>query len=923
MARPATLSRPEVLAPAGDLVSIQAAIAAGADAVYFGLSEGFNARAKTKGVSASELKAVVQRCHEAGTRAYLTLNTLLFEDELAPLSELLIEVAAAGVDALIVQDPAVALIAHAVAPRLEVHASTQMTISSPEAAQFAASLGVTRVVVPRELSVSEIQRFAAQSPVELEVFVHGALCMSWSGQCLTSEAWGGRSANRGQCAQSCRMPYELVVDGEVRPLGDVQYLLSPSDLAGFRALESLQSAGVASLKIEGRYKGPAYTYQTVKAYQRWLDVLERGEQSTEVAEGELQRELTDLALIYSRGFSDGFLGGSDHQQLVEGRFPKHRGVCLGRVMKVEGQKVWVQATGDERVISGGQALEVVARAQGHSQSHSQTRSQTRSQRALEMRGGSTGRSDPLPLLGATEGSARPALASLSPRPGMGVVFDAGHPEGEEAGGRLYEVAQRGPQRWELTFASGAVLSSVQEGDRVWVNSAPSLVKESERAALQVPFGRLPITLEVGGALGLPLTARATLRPRHREALYQVSLETALTLTTARGEGLNEGLLHAKLGAFGQTPFTLHEMRCALPSGLHLPVSALKQLRRSLVEALLKALERDQGHPVQSHTPLEVVRADLSAVEPRSSLVEGLSPSPVLLPLCRTEEQLEAVIASGLKEVELDWMEFIGLKRAVERARSFGLKVHIATVRVQKPGEQGYDQRIESLRPDGVLIRHWGALTHFAQLRANLEERGQGHPELHGDFSLNLTNSLSARHVLGMGLDSVTASHDLDVHQLKALMAQLPGDRLTVTLHHHIPTFHTEHCVYAHLLSRGADFRSCGRPCEAHRVALRDHKGQEHPVIVDVECRNTVFNAAAQSALSLVEDLKSRGVGRLRVEFVWESRSQVSAVLEGYQGLISGVLSELEVRRLVGAHEQFGLSSGTMTLYEKPLRSHPS
>jgi len=910
MARPAPSTRPEVLAPAGDLISINAALSAGADAVYFGLSEGFNARAKTKGVAAHELKGVVQRCHEAGARAYLTLNTLLFEDELEPLSKLLIEIAQAGLDALIVQDPAVALLARAVAPRLQVHASTQMTISSPEAARFAEGLGVTRVVVPRELSVSEIQRFAEQTPLELEVFVHGALCMSWSGQCLTSEAWGGRSANRGQCAQSCRMPYELIVDGELRPLGDVQYLLSPADLAGFRALESLKRSGVSSLKIEGRYKGPAYTYQTVQAYQRWLDVLERGEQSSAQAEEALQRELTDLSLIYSRGFSDGFLGGSDHQQLVEGRFPKHRGVCLGRVTQVEGVKVWVTATGDEREVTGGRAITEAPQEQ------------TRSQRALEIRGASAGRSDSLPLLGATEGSARPALAPLSPAPGMGVVFDAGHPEGNEAGGRLYEVTQRGPQRWELTFASEELLSRVQVGERVWVNSAPSLLKASERSALQPVFGRLEISVEVSGALGAPLVVKASVQPRHRAVTYHARQATKLVLTEALGEGLTEALLRSKLCGFGQTPFTLQALKVTLPEGLHLPVSTLKQVRRALVEELLSALEADQGHPILTDRPLHVARALLQ----RGSVDRQVGPSPVtptLIPLCRTEEQLEAVIASGLKEVELDWMEFIGLKRAVERARSFGLKVHIATVRVQKPGEQGYDKRIESLNPDGVLIRHWGALTHFAELRSRLEEQGEGRPELHGDFSLNLTNSLSAQHVLGMGLDSVTASHDLDISQLKALMGQVSPSQLTVTLHHHIPTFHTEHCVYAHLLSHGADFRSCGRPCEAHRVALRDHKGQEHPVIVDVECRNTVFNASAQSALSLVEDLKARQVRRLRVEFVWETHAQVSAVLEGYQGLLNGTLNEAEVRRLVGAHEQFGLSSGTMTLYEKPIQGRTS
>ena len=192
---------PELLAPAGDAEALRAALAAGADAVYFGLDMGFNARARTANFALETLPATVAQIHAAGARAYLTLNTLIFEPELLAVEVILRAVADAGVDALIVQDPAVALLARALAPTLEVPASTQMTISSPEAAVFAQTLGCTRVVVPRELSVAEIRQFAAGTPLELEVFIHGALCMSWSGQCLTSEAWGGRSANRGQCVQ--------------------------------------------------------------------------------------------------------------------------------------------------------------------------------------------------------------------------------------------------------------------------------------------------------------------------------------------------------------------------------------------------------------------------------------------------------------------------------------------------------------------------------------------------------------------------------------------------------------------------------------------------------------------------------------------------------------------------------------------------
>src|SRR3954463_2135031 len=237
------LPRPELLAPAGDEESLRAAVAAGADAVYFGLRGGFNARARADNFAAADLPRIFDFLHGKGVQGFVTFNTLVFDRELGVACEALAGIARAGADALIVQDLGVARLAREVCPELPLHASTQMTVSSAEAAEIAKGLGVTRVVLPRELSIEEIGRFAAGTDLELECFVHGALCVSWSGQCLTSEAWGQRSANRGQCAQSCRLPYDLMVDGEVKDLGLEKYLLSPKDLGAFDLIPDLVDAG--------------------------------------------------------------------------------------------------------------------------------------------------------------------------------------------------------------------------------------------------------------------------------------------------------------------------------------------------------------------------------------------------------------------------------------------------------------------------------------------------------------------------------------------------------------------------------------------------------------------------------------------------------------------------------------------------------
>ncbi len=857
---------PEILAPAGDDDSLAAALAARADAVYFGLDSGLNARARAANFSVERLPELMDRIHRAGARGYVTVNTLVFENELPHVEAVLRACASSGVDALIVQDPAVVLLSRAIAPSMEVHASTQMTVSSAEGAAFAQQLGVSRVVVPRELSVEEIRTFARGTSLELEVFIHGALCMSWSGQCLTSEAWGGRSANRGQCAQSCRLPYELVVDGEVRPLGDVAYLLSPLDLAGARAVADLADIGVASLKIEGRLKGPAYVLSAVEGYRRWREAI------VEKREGEeaLQRDLGRMAVAYSRGFSDGFFEGSDHQELVEGRFPKHRGALLGEVTDVKPGVVRVRRA---------------------------TRKVTLPMQVPE------------------------------PVPGCGVGFDTGRPQEAEPGGPLFGVEET-PGGWLFRFGRpGPDLSQVRVGHHVYLSSDPRLAADAKRTVEEGErgvSGRVPVRLTVSGAAGekLRVTAQAPLpsplpasqgegahkplpasagggRPQAGRGA-SVTVESEDTLQLAKSGGLGVEVLSEKLGSFGGTPFRLVDLNLdVLAPGLHLPVSSLKALRRNLVAQL----EPQYLASFRHETSATAGAQQLYASSTSTSRAYVAPATPVLIPLVRTAAQLEAVISAGLREVELDWMELVGLERAVRRARDAGLKVIIATTRVQKPGEDGIDRRIAKLNPDGVLVRHWGGLMHFREHAATCE--------VHGDFSLNVTNSVTARHLLALGCDTLTAAHDLDEVQLHAMLARLPAERLTVTAHHHIATFHTEHCVYAHTLSKGRDFRTCGRPCESSKVALKDREGKEHPVVVDIGCRNTVFNAQAQSAAAAVPKLIAAGVRRFRAEFVWEDETTCASVLRAWRALLNGEASAATLHQQLAVHEQFGVTAGTM------------
>ncbi len=326
--------RIELLAPAGNRECAIAAIENGADAIYFGLDCGFNARFRAKNFALDELPNLTRLLRERGVRGYATMNTLVFPSELPRLVDTIVRVAEAGVDAVLVQDFGVARLVRAICPELEIHASTQMSLTSAETIEVANGLGISRVVLARELSVGEITRIANHTTMPLEVFIHGALCVAYSGQCLTSESLGGRSANRGQCAQACRLPYELVVDGVDTDLGDMKYLLSPQDLAGYSAIPALIAAGVASVKIEGRLKTPEYVANITSNYRRAIDDALADQPCSITPEKHREMELS-----FSRGLSPGWLEGNDHKRLVPGRHSAKLGIELGEVLDTRSDQI--------------------------------------------------------------------------------------------------------------------------------------------------------------------------------------------------------------------------------------------------------------------------------------------------------------------------------------------------------------------------------------------------------------------------------------------------------------------------------------------------------------------------------------------------------------------------------------------------------
>jgi putative protease len=836
--------KPELLAPAGDWECARAAVENGADAIYFGL-ERFNARMRAHNFSEADLPKLMDFLHSRGVRGYVTFNTLVFANELADAEHYLRSIISAGVDAAIVQDIGICRLIRRLSPDFPIHASTQMTVTSQAGVEFARDLGCNLVVLARECSLKEIEKIhlaekaaaeigAAPFELPLEVFVHGALCVAYSGQCLTSESLGGRSANRGECAQACRMPYELISDGKDVPLGDKRYLLSPQDLAGIGVLSDLVRSGVASLKIEGRLKTPEYVANITRVYRQALDKLSEAAPGSSDALDEMSRQLAkessyDLEMGFSRGLHSGWFGGINNQQLVHARFGKKRGVYLGEVKSIRGEQV-----------------------------------------LLELKA---------PL-----------------KKGDGIVFDAGHPDQEEEGGRVYSVDQKGRET-VLGFGRGDInFQRVHPGDKLWKTSDPELDRRVRQTFTgEQPLFRRPITIEAHGRPGQPLKLIA------RDGLGNVSqAESKSLLVPAEKHPLTTDRLGEQLGRLGGTPFELRAIENFLEGAPILPMSELNQLRRNLV-ADLDALRRK---PKRWQLHLE---SQLLEISP-----PGKSPAlpAELIVLVRSLPQLEAAMNRGVGTLYCEFEDPKKYREAVQIWRtspdhSRNRTIWVAPPRIAKTGEEWILKQVLSSEADGYLVRNYDHLKFFAEQRRT------------GDFSLNIANPLTADYFKNrFGLERLTASYDLNFQQLEALIHSVPPEWLEVTIHQHMPMFHMEHCVFCAFLSKGTDFTNCGRPCDHHEVKLRDRAGAEHFLKADAGCRNTVFNAAAQTGAEYVSRMLTLGVRYFRIEFMTESPEQVAKTIAKYRQLLQGEISGADLWRELKLLNQLGVTRGQMEKAER-------
>lgn len=318
------MKKPELLAPVGNRESLIAAIEAGCDAVYLGGTL-FGARKFANNFNQEEMKDAILYAHQYGVKVYVTVNTLIYENEVDEFLEYIEFLHKANVDAVIMQDIGMMDLVRKTFPNLSIHASTQMHIHNLEGTKLVSELGLERVVLARETSIEEIKRIKENTNIELEIFIHGALCMSYSGQCLMSSLIGGRSGNRGTCTQCCRLPYDFISDN--KKINKDSYLLSTKDLNSIYNLNKLLELNIDSLKIEGRMKSPEYVYQVVSIYRKAIDAYYNNETIN------LEEELKKLQVIFNRKFTKGFLFNEENNNFINPYRPNHMGIEIGKVIE--------------------------------------------------------------------------------------------------------------------------------------------------------------------------------------------------------------------------------------------------------------------------------------------------------------------------------------------------------------------------------------------------------------------------------------------------------------------------------------------------------------------------------------------------------------------------------------------------------------
>jgi putative protease len=810
-----TYNTPELLAPAGNHDAFLAALTAGADAIYLGV-EDFNARRNADNFTLETLSEACDLAHIAGKRVYLTLNTLILPSEMTRALQIAWDAWNAGVDALIVQDLGLLARLAITMPQFEIHASTQMNLHNAASIRLAAKLGASRVTLARELSLEELTALT-QEGIPLEVFTHGALCVCYSGQCLLSSLVGRRSANRGLCAQACRLPYRLIDTSTGRAVKTPgAHLLSPADLATIDILPQLAATGVAALKIEGRMKSAAYVSVVTRAYREALDAEKNGRLAADAAP---TPQLDTLAETFSRGFTTAYLESERGNDMMSYAQPNNRGVAVGRVGALTDGLVGIDLT---KQVTTGDLLEFRT-------------SRGRSTLTLKEFWGAAH------TAAALQGAAHTAKAAKTAAPDTAAHTKA--PQTAPATGSPLESA---PEKTRIYLR---VPEPVSVGDRVFRVRNARLTSEAESSFGNTVFtgnnGLVELSAQVTVRLGQALEIRfSTERNGHT---IQASVQGP-AVEAARTRALTEAELREHVGRVGGTPFSIRSWDIQLDEGVGLGFSALHKLRSEALEALTATLLAPWRN-----------RA-LAARERPAALAPAQKGKPRVAALVRDATGARAAAQGGAEIIYLHSLRFeatddSGLPQVGRLSKSPLVIRMLPAILHEKDNDLLHKVAADDYP---IAANNLGEVEFFRE-NASFRENARA---LEAGPSLGICNGETLDLYARLGLSQAWLSPELSASDIARISptATLP---LALTVFGRQEVMVTEHCL---LMAQGPCDQRCAT-CTRRKAPrlLEDRKGYHFPIRTDDAGRSHLYNAVPLDLIPSMPELVSLGISTFVVD----------------------------------------------------------
>lgn len=874
----------ELLAPAGSREALVAAVESGADAVYLA-GNMFGARAYADNFDEEGMREAIRFAHLRGVHVHVTVNTIMDSRELPELKKYLRFLYEAGADAVLVQDLGAARIVRETVPELPMHASTQMTVHNLDGVRALEALGFSRVVLSREVTLEAVRHICAHAQAEIEVFVHGALCVCYSGQCLMSSMIGGRSGNRGRCAQPCRLPYTLVDEKDNDLLGDSagKYLLSPRDMNTISLLPELLPAGVTSLKIEGRMKRPEYVAVAVGCYRRAVDSYLSGDFAVP------EKDSRALAQIFNRDFTTAYLEKKQGRNMMSDKRPNNRGLMLGRVQEYHpltedsglavfrlsdgisaGDQVdfWVKVGG--RVTATVQDMQLVTGLRSKNTPKNARKNISKDARKKQDRN-----------------QAKNLAKNVSSLNMQNLL-----PVEKAAAGDLVALTVKG---------------RVFPGDRVFKVYDGKLM-ESAKAMYSTgaPVRRFGVGAVVRAAAGQPLVLTLTDEDGHT-----AEAETEFIGQEAMKRPLTEETLMKQIGRLGTSIFTLTELKAEILGNVMVPVSELNEVRRKCVEQL------ENMRLADFQAEAEKARAEASAAVRAGlanfyNVIEKNAPENIRSPkagetaseLCRQTENVRSrnrgetgitVVADDLAKLSAaleggaDRIVFGGEnyrheavtlpmhEMAVKLAKAAGAEVVFNTPRIIRDGElPAFHRWLESigeLGAAGISVHNIGSLYAARQLT--------GLP-VEADFSLISYNSEALRHLAELGVSRAVLSPELNMAQLSELAGQSPVP-VECLVDGNLELMVSEYCCTGSFLG-GLDRGSCGAPCvtSGKSFFLKDRKDIKFPLVMDQYCHMHLLNSSRLSMLPHAMKFRDMGISSLRIDGRYMDEGQLRKTVRNYR-----------------------------------------